>query len=185
MSDPTPGSDPGYPQGGTPQGGAPQGQPGWGTPPPPAQGYTPAPSYTGAPAGYGAPSGQRPGQVTAAAIIGIVWGSLGALFSLLLMLAAFGLGAGLAGLMLLLSLAYSVALLVGGIQALQGKSPQLLLYASYAGVVVGLLVFVISLIATGGSVFNGILGILIAGAIAFLLVQPQAKQYYASRGIRY
>jgi hypothetical protein len=176
MSSPT-GSDPNYPQGA-----APQGQPGWGAPQQPAPGYDPAPSYAGQPAGA---ANQRPGLITAAAIVGIVWGGLGALFSLLLMLAAFGLGAALAGLMLLLSLAVSVGLLVGGIQVLQGKSPQLLLFASYAAVAVGVLVFVVSLIATGGSVFNGVLGIVIAGAIAFLLMQPQTKQYYASRGISY
>ena len=78
MSSPTPGSDPNYPQGG-----APQGQPGWGAPQQPrARATRPAPSYSAAPAGYGA-TGQRPGMVTAAGIIGIVWGALGLLFGLL------------------------------------------------------------------------------------------------------
>src|SRR3712207_654498 len=104
MSSPTPGSDPNYPQGG-----APQGQSGWGTPQQP-QGYGPPQGYGapqgygspqsgygspqggyGSPQGYGAPgapqgygaASQRPTQVTAAAIIGIVIGGLGSLFGLL------------------------------------------------------------------------------------------------------
>ena len=98
MSSPTPGSDPNYPQGG-----APQGQPGWGTPPSPEQGYTPAPSYSAPPAGYGA-TGQRPGMVTAAGIIGIVWGALGLLLGLLAMTVAFSLFGGIYGLLVLLSM---------------------------------------------------------------------------------
>jgi hypothetical protein len=180
MSSPTSGSDPNYPQGG-----APQGEPGWGAPQTPGQGYDPAPSYSGPPAGYGAPAGQRPGTVTAAAIIGIVWGGLGALFGLLVTFAAFGLGAALAGLIFLISTAFSVALLMGGIFVLQGKPPKLLLYASYAAVAIGVLSFIISLAATGGSVFNGILGIVIAGAVVFLLMQPQSKQYFAARSQSY
>ena len=174
MSSPTSGSDPNYPQGG-----APQGQPAWGAPQDPGPGYTPAPSYSGAPAG------QRPGTVTAAAIIAVVWGGLGALFGLLVMLAAFGLGAALAGLVFLISLAFSVALLMGGIFVLQGKPPKLLLYASYAAIAIGVLSFIISLATTGGSVFSGVLGILITGAIVFLLMQPPSKQYFAARGQGY
>ena len=90
MSQPTPGSDPNYPQGG-----APQGQPGWGAPQSQPQGY-------GAPQGYnapGAPSGYgnavaRPSQVTAAAIIGIVIGGLGSLFGLI---SLFGIGLAMSG----------------------------------------------------------------------------------------
>jgi hypothetical protein len=178
MSSPTPGSDPNYPQGGPPQN-----QPGWSASQPPAQGYGgPAPSYSAAPAGYGAPAGERPGMVTAAAIIGIVWGGLGALFGLLAMFAAFGLGAGLIGLIFLISLAFSVALLMGGIFVLQGKPPKLLLYASYAAIAVGVLALILSMAMTGGNVFNGLLGIVIAGVIVALLLQPQSKQYFASRG---
>jgi hypothetical protein len=180
MSSPTSSSDPN-----DPQGVAPEDQPGWGAPQTPGQGYNPAPSYSDPPAGYGAATGQRPGQVTAAAIIGIVWGGLGAIFGLIVVLAAFGLGAALAGLIFLISLAFSVALLMGGIFILQGKPPKLLLYGSYAAVAIGVLSFIISLATTGGSVFNGILGIVIAGVVVFLLMQPQSKQYFAARGQSY
>jgi hypothetical protein len=175
MSSPT-GSDPNYPQGGPPQG-----QPGWNPPPPPPGGYNPAPTYSGAPAGYGAGSA-RPSLVTAAAIIGIVWGALGALLSLIVMLGAFALGAALGGLIFLVALALYVALLLGGVFVLQGKPPRLLLYAAYAAVVLGLLSFIVSLVAVGGNAATGIIGLVIAGAIVALLWQPQSKQYFAARG---
>ena len=122
MSQPTPGSDPNYPQGG-----APQGQPGWGAPQNQPQGYGAPQGYNapGAPSGYG-DAVARPSQVTAAAIIGIVIGGLGSLFGLI---SLFGIGIVFAfdpilGLLALLSIATAVVVLIGGIQALQGKSPR-------------------------------------------------------------
>lgn len=174
MSSPTPGSDPNYPQGG-----APQGQPGWGAPQQPAAGYNPAPSYAGGPV----PTGQRPGMVTAAAVIGIVIGALG-------VLGLFSIGLYFAfdtvlGLLSLLAVAAAVVNLVGGIQAIQGKSPKLLLLGSYASVAVQLLTLIWALVSGYGFVFLGLLGFVLPGLIVFLLMQPQSKQYYASRGISY
>lgn len=192
MSSPT-GSDPNYPQGG-----APQGQPGWGAPenpaqgyggqtpgynPAPQQGYNPAPSYSGAPAGYGGAAGQRPGTVTAAAIVAIVWGGLGTLFGLIAMAVAFALFP-IFGLLVLLAVLVSVALLVGGIFALQGKSPKLLLYVCYAAIVINVLELIFA-IAKSGSAFTGILGFIIPGVIIALLWQQQSKQWFASRGQAY
>jgi hypothetical protein len=182
MTTPTPGSDPNYPQGG-----APQGQPGWGSPQ--GQGYGNAPQSYGAPgspAGYGA-GAQRPSQVTAAAIIGIVIGGLGSLFGLI---SLFGIGIVFAfdpilGLLALLSIATAVVVLIGGIQAIQGKSPRLLLLGSYASIAVQLLYLIWSLVSGWGFVFTGLLGFILPAIIVFLLLQPQAKQYYASRGIQY
>ena len=185
-------SSPTGPEQNYPQGGAPQGQPDWNAPQQSAPGYQraapgyqSAPQYSGAPAGYGAPAGQRPGMVTAAAIIGIVWGAVGALFGLLVTLAAFGLGAALVGLIFLVSTAASVGLLVGGIQALQGKSPRLLMLLCYVAIAIGVISLIISFAATGGNAFGGVLGIIIPGVIVFLLMQPPSKQYYAARGISY
>lgn len=175
MSSPTPGSDPNYPQGG-----APQGQPAWGAPQQPVQGY----GSPGSPAGYGGAPGQRPGMVTAAAIIAIVWGALGALFGLLALSIAFILGA-LYGLLILISVAMSVALLVGGIFVLQGKNPKLLLMISYVAIGVSVLSLIIGLVQSGGNAFSGILGIIVPGVIVALLMQPQSKQYFASRGMAY
>jgi hypothetical protein len=197
MSSPTfgpdqPGPDPSYPQGSPPP---PQGQPGWGAaPPPPAgqgygapqQGYG-APAGYGSPAGYGAASGQRPPQVTTAAVIGIVIGALGSLGGLL---GLFGVGLVFAfdailGLLTIASLVVAVVVLVGGIQALQGKSPRLLLMGSYASIGVQLLYLLWSIISGWGFAFLGLLGFLLPAIIVFLLMQPQAKQFYASRGISY
>ena len=188
MSSPTPGSDPNYPQGG-----APQGQPSWNAPqgPPPGspQGYGgPAQSYGGpAPAYSGAPdagTGQRPGMVTAAGIIGIVWGALGLLFGLLGLAVAFSLLGGVYGLLTLIGVVLSAALLWAGIQVMQGKSPRLLLLMSYAAIVVNLITMIWG--ATQGiSIVGGLLGFIIPGVVVFLLLNAQSKQYYASRGISY
>jgi hypothetical protein len=179
MSSPTPGSDPNYPQGG-----APQGQPGWGTTqPPPQGGYNPAPQYSGPPAGYGAPGGQRPGLVTAAGIIGIVWGGLGLLFGLLALSILFNFGA-FFGLLALVSVALSALLLWAGIQVIQGKSPKLLLYISYVAIAINVITMIIGL-SQGASIFSYLLGFIIPGVIVALLLNSQSKQYYASRGISY
>jgi hypothetical protein len=179
----TPGSDQNLPQGGSPQG-----QPGWGAPPPPAPGYGPAPTYPDSPAGYGTPAGQRPGTVTAAAVTGVVWGSLGALLGLLGLFGASvidDLGIEISALDIILGLigvAAAVALLVGGIQVLQGKAPKLLLYATYAGLVLWVLGVIVS--AAQGYDFSplSLVSLIVLGAIVALLVQPQSKQYFASRG---
>jgi hypothetical protein len=178
MTTPTPGSDPNYPQGG-----APQGQPGWGAPQQ-QPGYDPASQYSGAPAGYGGGGGARPGMVTAAAIVAIVWGALGALLSLLALSLAFLIGA-IYGLILIIGIAIYVALLVGGIFVLQGKNPKLLLMVSYVAIAVSLLSLIIGIAQGGSSAFSGILGIIIPGVIVALLLQPQSKQYFAARGQAY
>jgi hypothetical protein len=174
MSSPTPGSDPNYPQG------APQGQPGWGAPQQPTPGYSPAPSYSAGPPAAG---GQRPGMVSAAGIIGIVWGALGLLFGLIGLGLAFAIGA-VFGLLLLISVAVAAVLLWAGIQVIQGKSPRLLLLISYIAIAINLLTMIWA-ISQGGSIFTGLLGFILPGVIVFLLMNPQSKQYYASRGISY
>jgi hypothetical protein len=198
MSSPTPGSDPNHPQGS-----APQGQPAWNAPQgPPPQGYSdPQQGYGTPPQGYGAPqqgygapaqgyggpdtgSGQKPGMVTAAGIIAIVWGALGLLFGLLLLSLAFAVGA-FYGLILLVSVVVSAALLYSGIQVIQGKSPRLLLLMSYAAIGVNLLSMIIGLAMGEGNIFSGLLGFVIPGIVVFLLLNAQSKQYYASRGISY
>jgi len=185
MSSPTVGPEPNFTQGG-----ASEGQAGWSAaPPPPPPSYGSAPTYGSAPAGYGAQA-QRPGMVTGAAITGIVWGGLGCLFGLLALLAIGvifsygGLGA-LLGIFVILGLAVSVALLVAGIQALQGKSPKLLLYVSYASIVIQLLALIFAIASPYGFSFGSLLGFIVPGVIVALLWQPVSKQYYAARGIRY
>ncbi|UOY01466.1 hypothetical protein [Blastococcus sp. PRF04-17] len=182
MSSPTPGSDPN-----APQGGAPQGQPAWGAPPPPpapghgSQGYNPAPAYSGP---SGPPAGQKPGMVTAAGIIGIVWGALGLLFGLLALSVAFSLLGAVYGLLVLISVVLSGALLYAGILVVQGKSPRLLLLLSYVSIGINLLVMIWGA-TQGASVFSSLLGFIVPGVIVFLLLNAQTKQYYASQGISY
>ena len=178
MSSPTPpGSDPNYPQGN-----APQGQPGWNAPQGPPQGYGgPAPAYSGAPDAGGGP---KPGMVTAAGVIGIVWGALGLLFGLLALTVAFSLFGGVYGLLVLLSVAVSGALLWAGIQVVQGKSPRLLLLISYVAIGINLLTMIWAA-TQGASIFAGLLGFVIPGVVVFLLLNQQSKQYYSARGISY
>ena len=178
MSSPTPGSDQNAPQGGPAQG-----QPAWGAPQEPGPGapvgHTPAPAYSGAPA----PAGQRPGTVTAAGVIGIVWGALGLLFGLLALAISFAIGA-LLGLLVLVSVAVSAALLWAGIQVIQGRSPRLLLLISYAAIGINLLTMILG-IAQGASIVSYLLGFVVPGIVVFLLWRPQSKEYYAARGIGY
>jgi hypothetical protein len=181
MTSPT-GPDQNYPQGGAPQGG----QPGWGAPQQPAAGYNPPPGYNPAPAYSGgpAPTGQRPGMVTAAGIIGIVWGALGLLFGLLALSVAFSLLGAFYGLLVLASAVLSGVLLYAGIQVIQNKSPRLLLLLSYVSIGLNLLVMIWAA-TQGESIVSSLLGFVVPGVIVFLLLNPQSKQYYASQGISY
>ena len=208
MSQPTSGSDPYRPEGSAPQGqpggaapsgqpgwgapqeqpghGAPQEQPGWGPPQPQAPGYGPAPSWSGSPGGYGGPAGQRPGQVTAAGIIGVVIGGIGTVFGTLGLLAIgllFDVSA-ILGLLYLLSLATAVVLLVGGIQTLQGRSPRLLLLGSLVSIGVQLLYTVVA-VTYGESWFSGLLGFVLPILIVFLLRHQRSQEYFAARGLSY
>jgi hypothetical protein len=122
-------------------------------------------------------------MVTAAGVIGIVWGALGLLFGLLALSVAFDYSAVL-GLIVLLSTALSAALLWGGVQVVQNKSPRLLLLVSYVAIVVNL-ISMIWTAAEGGGFFSGLLGFVLPGIVVALLLNQQSKQYYASRGIAY
>jgi hypothetical protein len=181
MSTPDPGSDPNFAREN-----GPDGQPGWSAPQGQQGNWGPAPGYGGSAAGYGAPGdGRRPGVVTAAGVVGIVWGALGAVLFLIAMLGAFALGVAVAGLIALLALAFYIAMLVGGISVLRGRSPKLLLYVSYVAIALGLIGLIVSAVASGGSVTSGILGIVVSGVIVALLLQQPSKQYYAARGLSY
>jgi hypothetical protein len=125
--------------------------------------------------------------VTAAAVIGIVIGAMGALGGLV---SLSGIGVVFAfdaflGLLALASFGVAVVVLVGGIQAVQGKSPRLLLLGSYASIGIQLLYLLWSIISGWGLAFMGLLGFVLPAIIVFLLRQPPARQYYASRGIGY
>jgi hypothetical protein len=122
-------------------------------------------------------------MVTAAGIVGIVWGALALLFGLLALGVAFALS-GLLGLIVLIAVVVGVGLLVGGIYVVTGRSPKILLYISYAAIAINIIELIISL-AQGGNAASGVLGFILPGVIVALLLQPQSKQYYASRGLSY
>jgi hypothetical protein len=122
-------------------------------------------------------------MVTAAGVIGIVWGGLGLLFGLLALTILFAFGA-ILGLLALVGVAVSAALLWAGIQVIQGKSPRLLLLISYVSIALNVLIVIFE-IAQGATIFSGLLGFVLPGVIVFLLLNQQSKQYYASRSITY
>jgi hypothetical protein len=122
-------------------------------------------------------------MVTAAGVIGIVWGGLGLLFGLLALTILFAFGA-ILGLLALVGVVVSAALLWAGIQVIQGKSPRLLLLISYVSIGLNLLIVIFE-IAQGASILSGLFGFVLPGVIVFLLLNQQSKQYYASRGISY
>ena len=105
------------------------------------------------------------------------------LFGLLAVAVTFAVGA-LFGLLVLVGLVLSAALLWAGIQVIQDKSPRLLLLISYVAIGINLLTMVIG-IAQGASIFSYLLGFIIPGIVVFLLLNQQSKQYYASRGLSY
>jgi hypothetical protein len=173
-----------------------QGQPGYGAPQqPPAgyqpqgygqdygqgygQGYQPAPAYSGGPAA----SGQRPGVVTAAAVIGIVLGALG-LLGLLAIGLVFDVSV-LLGVLTLVSVAVAAVMLVGGIQTMQGKSPRLLLLGGYASIALQLVSIIWSATTSLGVGWSSLLGFVLPALVVFLLLRPESKQHFASRGISY
>jgi hypothetical protein len=123
-------------------------------------------------------------MVTAAGVIGIVWGALGLLLGLLALTLAFSVFGGVYGLLILLSVVVSGALLWAGIQVVQGHSPRLLLLISYVAIGINLLTMIWAA-TQGASVLSGLLGFVVPGVVVFLLLNPQSKQYYASRGISY
>ena len=173
-----------YPQGYNPQGYDPQGYNPQGYGP---QGYQPAPAWSGGPAA----TGQRPGTVTGAAVVGIVWGALGTLGGLLGLLGASALedaGIRLTGLDIVLGIlgvAASLVLLGGGIQVLQGKAPKLLLLGAYAMAALWAVGVIVGLMQGYGFSALSLLSLVVPGVIIALLMNAQSKQYYAARGISY
>ncbi len=186
----------GYPppqQGGYPppqQGGYPP-QPGYGQPGYGQQGYG-QPGYGQQPLGYGqqpfAPQHTRPGSITAAAILWIIYGGLGTVGGLMGLAASHGRvgGGGIFGLFV------AVAFLVTGIQALAGKARGML-GTGIASIVWGALVliallFLGSLVRHGaGGLFAaiGLLfgGMLITAGILACVGNTKFKAWRATRGL--
>lgn len=155
----------GQPEPGQPQYGQPGGQQG---------GYPAAP-----PPGSGSVRPGTPPQVTTAAVVGFVT----ALFTLL---ATFGLFAlsGISGIFVIFAILYlaiTVGLIAGGVMALTGKNGQILLITAAVATVLQILGIIFSLAQDQGFSALSLIGLLLTGGIVFLLLQPQAKQFFAHR----
>ena len=207
----------GEPQYGEPQYGEPQyGEPRYGDESYPQQYTTPVPygqqahpQQYGRPAGFGQPYGAygaaavpaRPGGVITAAVLGFVFGAIGALISFLLILAGaaattagddldqelpgFGSMAGAVGGALLvvglLALAWTVLMIWGSVWALTGRSRVLLLVGGSVALVIAVVGVLGSLATSGlGDMVANLLFLLAAGAIVVLLVTRSAAQFFAA-----
>ncbi|MEU2349250.1 hypothetical protein [Modestobacter sp. NPDC049651] len=207
MSSPTPGPEqqPWGPPPGAAGPGAGSPQPGPGSPYAPGSQYGSGPQYGWGPqhgnapqygnapqwgnaaqpgGGWGDPPARRPGSVTGAAVVGIVFGSLVGVLNLVGLLAAGTLDVdfGIAEVVItIVVVALSVALAVGGIRVLAGRDPRLLNQAGLGLVVLWLVTFVIALVS-GAAAFSGFFT-LVAGAVVLgLLRNPASRHWFASRG---
>lgn len=142
--------------------------------------------YGSAPApqpGYGGPiAATRPGQVTAAAVLAFVSGGLNLLAALILLVgnslaADLGISAGLIVVFGLLDLVFGAALIYGGLQAINGKDQRILVAVAGAAVVLQLLYWVT--VAFGAA---SLLGLILPAIIIAMLMQPQSKQWFQSKG---
>ncbi len=175
-------TQPGYPdpnaqpQYGQPQQNQPQyGQPQYGQPSYGQQGGYP----TGPAPGSGPVRQGTPPQVTTAAILGFVT----ALFTLLATFGFFALSSlsGIFVLFAILYLAITAGLIAGGVMALTGKNGQILLITAAVATVLQILGIIFSLAQDQGFSALSLIGLLLTGGIVFLLLQPQAKQFFARR----
>jgi hypothetical protein len=114
---------------------------------------------------------------------------LGFVAAVLLLLAAFAYFAlsslvGFLAIFAILFLALTAAHIWGGVLAIQGKGSQILLIAAAVAGGLALLGIIIALVNGAGFDTFSLLVLLLAGGIVFLLVQPQSKAYFASRGTK-
>lgn len=149
---------------------------GYGAPPPPGygqpQGYPSAP-----PPGYGGAPTNRPGMVTAAAVLAFISGGLGVLLDLLAftVVGSFGVP-GIYVLFVVLSLLVSAALIYGGVLAMQGKSFVILLVVAGVAILLNLISMIVYFSA------GAILGLVIPILIIVFLLNPQSKAWITARG---
>ncbi|MBA3295090.1 MAG: hypothetical protein H0T40_15485 [Geodermatophilaceae bacterium] len=154
-----------------------QAQPGYGQQPQP--GYGQQGSYPSAPpAGYGAaPTQNRPGMVTAAAVLAFVSGGLGLIGNLLAFSVIGSLGVpGVLVIFVIIGLVLSAGLIYGGIQAMQGKNFVILLAVAAASVVLNLISMLLYFQATA------LLSFIIPILIIVFLMNPQSKAWITARG---
>jgi hypothetical protein len=166
----------------------------------------PGPSY-GQPAGYGPLPGSRPakpGSVVTAAVLGFVWAALGVLVTFVFVLAGVGgssivaaldsgtadarVGArfvtGVAVVLALLALAWTVVMVWGGVLAVNGRSRVLLIVGGSIAIAVTGLYFVVVLSNAGdagaGPVTVMFLLLAVSVLIVVLLCTRAASRFFAA-----
>jgi hypothetical protein len=200
----------GQPQYGQPQYGQPeQGQPAYGQQQYPAAygqpGYAQAYGQPPAYGQYGSAQPAKPGSVVTAAVLGFVFGALGVIFTLLLLVAGsaastiFGdftdnddVENSILAVVILLAVlmaAWTAATIWGSVWALTGRSRVLLLVAGSIALAFTLLGFLGSLGDSGNSGAGGIIWslLLLAGALAIVILlsrRPAADFFAAHRARR-
>ncbi len=152
-------------------------QPGYGQPAQP--GYGAQGGYPSAPpTGYGAAAPQnRPGMVTAAAVLAFVSGGLGLLGNLLAfsLIGSFGVP-GFLVVLAVVGLLLSIGLIYGGLLTLQGKSFVILLVLAGAAILLNLISMITYFQVTS------LLSFVIPVLIIIFLMNPQSKAWIKSRG---
>ena len=158
----------------------PNAQPQYGQPQPNQPQYGQQGGYpAGPPPGSGPVRPGTPPQVMTAAILGFVT-------ALLTLLATFGFFtlsslSAIFVLFAILYLAITAGLIAGGVMALTGKTGQILLITAAVATVLQILGIIFSLAQDQGFSALSLIGLLLTGGIVFLLLQPQAKQFFARR----
>ena len=190
-----------------PYGTQPYAQPQYGTPSYEQQ-YAAAPyGPYGQPGGYAAPAA-RPGGVMAAAVLGFVWGALGAIVTVTFLLGgalfsgssaeaddalpglggAFGAAAGILVFLGLLALAWTVVTIWGSVWALTGRSRVMLIVAGSIAIGCTGLLFLAGLGSVqdegGGGVVIGLIGLIVSILIVVLLSNRQAAAWFAAERAR-
>jgi hypothetical protein len=131
---------------------------------------------------------KRPGAATAAAVLAIIFGALGALFGLLAVLGSLVLlGAGILGILLLvisiLALGAGAIGLIGGILMLGNKKVGATLVLAYAiiAVVVNVVSFILTMAMPGGvaNILGLLLGAVVPAIIFILVIMKPVKDFYA------
>lgn len=153
------------------------------------------------PYGYGGgTSPQRPGAVTAAAVLGFILGAFAVIAAIVLFAGGSFLtgvddgGTGIAGAILgvlivigLLVVSIAVMLIWGSVLALSGRSRVLLIVAASLVAGLGLIGFLGSLgdpSTDGGGIVSQLIGLVMAGLIIVLLSLGPAAQYFAAHRAR-
>ncbi len=155
----------------------PNAHPEYGQPGPPAHGQPSGYPSAPPPGAYGGAPTNRPGMVTAAAILAFVSGGLGILGSLLAfsVIGSFGVP-GIYVLFVIIGLVLSAAMIFGGVQAMQGKSFVILLVVAAASIVLNLISMITYFSITS------LLSFVIPVLIIVFLMNPQSRAWITARG---